>query len=157
MKRVVIVFLVMSLLFCFAACGRAPAVTTTPTPDTSPQISKASEKSDDASIETLLKNIFTLDGFETLVDVKDGEATVFLTADTIGDAFVQASSGDEAAIEQWDKLVSSFLELHETALAIVSEYSIDSFTTTIFGKNDFPYISIENGEVTIDLLHLGDD
>ncbi|MEG1758691.1 MAG: hypothetical protein RR235_09590, partial [Oscillospiraceae bacterium] len=148
----ILALLAMVLCFSLTACGEKVSVTPSPAP--SPAPSEKAEVVDDASVKTLLTNLYTIDGLETDVAINDGEALVILTSNTISKAFMDASAGDEKAIEQWDKLVASFLDMHNNTRDLMSKLSDSSLTTIMVSEKNLPYISIKDGEVTVDFLHL---
>ena len=154
MKKVLLVILAMSLCLGLVGCGNKMPATET----TAEQISESENDKrnlDDDEIETLLNGIFDLDGFQTMSTVSDGEATVYLSSTSMDNAYVQASTGEETAVEQWNELVALCLDLHNSAAEFLEQCSIETYKTVVSGKS-FPYISIVNGEIELDFLNIGE-
>ena len=157
MKKTITLALIMVLCASFMACGSSNAAQTEVL-DEVPTAQPVSENCfDDDTIKAFLESTFDVDGFDTLVDISNGEINVFLTSKVISEAYLEAYTGDESAVKKWDGIVNALLGLHNVAYEFVSEYSDYSISTTINDDKDyFPYISITDGEVIIDFLHIGE-
>lgn len=114
------------------------------------------EQNNDENVKTLLENIFQL-SIPMLIDAEDGEATVILSDDSIADLYGKALNGDKKSAEDWDTLVSNLLTLHNEARKQIERQG-DYTLSTIFASetNSFPYIAIDNGEITVNMLHMGE-
>jgi len=112
---------------------------------------------DPEQLKTLLMNIFSNDAYQTLVTVKDGTASVFITYDELDSLYADAINGSQDSMELWDSMVSSFLGLHDSARGLMSTlYGNYSLKTILSNSKSFPYLSITDGEVTLDFFHIGE-
>lgn len=172
MKRFLLFLTCLGLLISLVACGgknqeqetteamiETSIEPTTEIPTEAPTETESiiTETTIDANeeVEATLYKVFDFEGFSTIVTVEDHEATVILDSNDIADVFSKASAGDEQTIKDWDEIVALFLDIHNNARGIIANYGEYSLTTIVV-SNSIPYISMKDGEVTVDMLHLGE-
>lgn len=155
MKKAFIGIFALLMVIALAGCTTS-TVNETATPEEQTSAPAEASPMTRDELEACLKNVFTLDGFETLVIVEDEEANVYLLSDTIASVYADASTGGEAEKEAWNSVVDSFLKLHDKAREFIKGQCDESLTTAIVDNStNIPYIIISDGEITIDFLNLG--
>jgi len=181
MKKFFAILLSISLLLALSACAAAEtskASEATDIPSTSEEIiteqveTTVAHTEEETTIETtaaplidnpeqlktLLTNVFSNTAYQTLVTVEDGTATVIILNDEFTSLYSDASNGSQESMKLWDDLTASFLGLHNSARDLMSTlYGNYSLKTILSSSKGFPYLSITDGEITLDFFHIGEE
>lgn len=100
--------------------------------------------------------MFAIDGFDASINVEGQDAEVILSSDMMGTVYSELTSGAAGAQENWDALVENIVTLCNTAQRVV-EVSFGTYNLSlIVTDGTIPYISVENGEITLDMGNLGE-
>lgn len=105
----------------------------------------------DASIQTLLENVYDIDGWETMVSVADGEANVWLSTSLTFSSEAEKSELLAACHDLYDAAENTM----ETVLDIMDSNDEYSLIVTLCSSNGIPLYCIDDGEVLFDLLYVG--
>lgn len=108
-------------------------------------------------VKELLTNVFTHDDYETVVTVEDNVASVFLIYYKASVLYSDFCDGDQESLRRWDAFAAVTLDLHDIARDLTSSlYGDYTLKTYVSDANYFPYLSITDGKIDLDLFHMGE-
>lgn len=157
MKYRYILLAITLMIFTLCSCATSQVdATSSPEPSMAEASSPAALSGEntgthDEELKDLLINMFTTSKASPAVSVHDGTANVIWKMPGISDICAEASN-DASIADDWNGILESLASLQLTAMDICEtlDYGEYSFWLSVV-DDEFPYATIENGEVTFDM------